>query len=125
MLFETNNMNYINALKGQIRKFENRLFDWHLGIDCGPKHNSLPKDIHSIGYMASSYRSLRTLIKESLKVLNPIHDLNFYDVGCGLGRACFYAEHRAIFNTVIGIDFDENLIQRAKTFKKKRALPLV
>lgn len=53
-------------------------------------------------------------ISLALGALRGGHPNHFVDIGCGVGRACFFAAYFGHFSNVTGIDFDAELIELAK-----------
>lgn len=53
-------------------------------------------------------------INRSLKALPRDKPPNFVDIGCGAGRACFFAAYFGGFSNVIGVDFNTALIDLAR-----------
>lgn len=89
-----------------------RWIDRTLGIRTCTIYNQQDPELatHSIPSQPVPYRHLR-LIMENMPEDSPRH---FIDIGCGVGRACFYAAHFGPFTSVSGIDFDNDLIMRAE-----------
>lgn len=97
-------------------EIEDRLFDVVAGIDtrgaiAGPQlQTGSPYKAHATAYHAVWCRNVRRVIMESRRL--GYHHTTFVDVGCGMGKACFYAS-RFDFDRVVGLDFDERLIRKA------------
>jgi SAM-dependent methyltransferase len=53
-------------------------------------------------------------ISLSLKALPRDRPAQFVDIGCGVGRACFFAAYYGEFSNVIGMDFNAALIDLAR-----------
>lgn len=68
---------------------------------------------HATAYHAVWTRNIRTLINQSAAAGQ--HPSTFIDIGCGKGKACFYAARSGQFNNVVGIDFDSSLVQTANS----------
>lgn len=43
----------------------------------------------------------------------------YIDLGCGLGKTCFYADATGKFNKIIGVDFGKEFIETANAYKQK------
>ncbi|MCX7121833.1 MAG: class I SAM-dependent methyltransferase [Gammaproteobacteria bacterium] len=66
---------------------------------------------HSNSYQAIWCRTLRELFFQ-VRLLSE-SPCTFVDVGCGKGKACFYAEKKKFFKSVVGFDFSQDLIDIA------------
>jgi hypothetical protein len=62
---------------------------------------------HSNGYQAAYYRNIKTLIMKSLQIEKNLKV--FLDLGSGLGKALEIANGTNIFESVVGVELDENL----------------
>ena len=108
------------ALAEKIRRtvygWEDRLFDWRLGIDTGGviavadlATGDGEADSHATAYQPVWTRNLRALVRRSRQLA----DLKvFLDIGAGKGKACFYASPR--FERVIGVEYSALLVDAAK-----------
>ncbi len=56
--------------------------------------------------LRAAFRALRKLERDRLPDV-------FVDLGCGTGRACFFAAGKQTFGAVHGVDFSQSLIDRA------------
>lgn len=104
------------TLRQQLFELEDTFFDAASGIDTRgriPGENLRTASSfksHATAYQAVWCRNIRKLLSEAEK-----HGFNgdFIDVGCGKGKACFFAS-RFGFRTILGIDFDDELIRIAE-----------
>jgi SAM-dependent methyltransferase len=64
---------------------------------------------HCFQYQAVPLSSLK-LVFDSLQATEAKH---FVDIGCGRGRACFYAANKRNFTRITGVDLSELLINQA------------
>jgi SAM-dependent methyltransferase len=104
------------AIFKPLRKVEGRRFDGLHNISTegevkNEKLNPLDNDSlkHATEYQATPIDQLDFIFKR-LKSDSP--ENHFIDIGCGRGRACFYASQK--YKTITGIDFSPDLIHSAK-----------
>jgi SAM-dependent methyltransferase len=106
----------LNKSKKPFRPFIGRKFDMNYNVST-EEHVGLsllnPINInnlkHAIEYQPTPIGYLETLYKNlSLRS----EEMTFVDLGCGKGRACFYATRR--YKKIIGIDFSPLIIDQAK-----------
>ncbi len=107
----------IEKIKRSFFAAEDVFFEWRSGLHFSGviPHACLQtpskyKEYATV-YQAVWCRNLRKLILESRK--SGFQARSFIDVGCGKGKACFYAS-RFGFEEVLGFDFDESLIEQAR-----------
>lgn len=89
-----------------------RLTDWKMGVETCAIFNQPDATLaaHSIPSQPVPLREIELAMQELPRPL-PAH---FVDVGCGIGRACFYASYFLGFSKVTGVDFDPALVARAQ-----------
>lgn len=106
----------LEPLKRAWYAWEDRLFDLRAGIDTRGVINAdslettSPYKNQATSYQAAWCRNIRRLLNE-MRDQGHRPD-SFVDVGCGLGKACFYAS-RWRFKHIVGVDFDATLVQGA------------
>jgi SAM-dependent methyltransferase len=116
-------MKITEHFKRYLFEFESNLFDSLNNIDTKGIINTVNLDvdeqskINSNAFMSVWIRNIRKLISYVSK--NDLNQLNFIDIGCGKGRACFYASKTGLFQSIIGIDFSEKLIHYSVENKQK------
>ncbi|MDH5580876.1 MAG: class I SAM-dependent methyltransferase, partial [Bdellovibrionales bacterium] len=71
---------------------------------------------------ATHYRILDLIFKKGLNIA--YSEINFIDVGCGLGRVVHYASDYP-FKRIIGLDIGENIIELAEKNIKNRDITLL
>ena len=98
---------------------EDFLFERRYGVNFGSLvHTSFlysPYTIavnHARAYDSNWCRNLRDIFNEIRK--QRIDLINFIDIGCGMGKACFYAYKKYRFKFIMGIDLFPMLIETAK-----------
>lgn len=102
----------------RIYDLEDRCFDLRNGIRTrgvvvgADLHTDSPFKQHATAYHAVWTRNIRTLLRECF-ARGHKPDV-FIDVGCGKGKACFYAARTRRFEKLIGFDFDATLIAAAQ-----------
>ena len=67
---------------------------------------------HATAYDPIWCRNLRDIF--NFIKINKIDLTNFIDIGCGMGKPCFYAYLKYPFKLIMGIDFSPKLIIEAK-----------
>lgn len=77
-------------------------------------HTDSPNKLHATAYHAVWCRNLRKLIMTARTLGYELG--SFVDIGCGKGKACFYAS-RFGFSRVVGVDFDPRLVEAAEANK--------
>jgi len=102
----------------QITKYQGWLFDKMNGVETRTviQHERLDciDNRHldnATYYVACPISTLKTTIRYVVKSYNDAS--YFVDVGCGEGRACFFAAR--YFDKIVGIDFSPTLIEAANT----------
>jgi SAM-dependent methyltransferase len=106
------------AIKRVVFDLEDRLFDLSHGIDTrgvvGPAslQTTSKWKAHANAYHAVWTCNLRTLVRQCMALES--HPKIFVDIGCGKGKACFYAAASGLFDDIYGIDFDLSLVNSAK-----------
>ncbi|MFO1115851.1 MAG: class I SAM-dependent methyltransferase [Beijerinckiaceae bacterium] len=75
---------------------------------------------HATWYEPVELRYLRSSVRRFSRTFG--NDFHFIDIGCGEGRACFYAA--GLFRSVVGVDFSPTLVARAasnaRSFRNRR-----
>ncbi|CAL7960171.1 hypothetical protein GAMM_140013 [Gammaproteobacteria bacterium] len=99
-----------------IRPIASYKFDkvYNISTSGEVEHTLLNADDKISLYHATSYQAV------PIKYLNILFDLlrddspenHFIDIGCGKGRACFYACRK--YKRITGIDFSQNLVTDAQ-----------
>ncbi len=112
----------MNNIAKKIRQLaagvEDRLSDYRYGINTqGFISKEFLRTTSSYRDNASAYQrvwssSLMTIINAGRR--SGFENCMFLDIGCGKGKACFYAANTLYFNEVVGFDFDEHLIDSAR-----------
>jgi SAM-dependent methyltransferase len=105
-----------------ILKLDDKLFDLRYGIQTGgyvtqsDLDTNFPDSLsHAVAYQSTRLWTLRRVFR-GLDKLKPSHSPEvFVDLGCGTGRACFYAATRGSFRDIVGVDFSPSLIERARS----------
>jgi hypothetical protein len=113
-------MNPVHLAKGICRQIEAKWLDWRLGIKAGPKYTIEAKDLPTASrrkFQASSctsapYRSIKTLINKAIE--QGYRNADFYDLGSGHGRVCFYAAKTKLFRHVTGIELCFGLVNQCQ-----------
>jgi len=90
---------------------EDYLFDLYTGIDTGSNPHEMASHQFGYGYQAVWIRNVRQLIYKAFSLGET--PVAFIDIGCGKGKACFYANTTGKFKHVLGIDVSEVLIDKA------------
>ena len=112
---------YLRLIEGP----EGRLFDKANRVQTSGKieHDRLDgvsSVQHATWYEPVELRYLRSSVRRFCAMFGT--DFHFIDIGCGEGRACFYAA--GFFRSVAGVDFSPTLIRRASenaaTFRNRR-----
>jgi len=116
---------YIFSIREKILRKIYNFFDIIFDLLNGIKTNGIidnsnlntlsPYRENATAFQSVWCRNIRKLIKEAKK--NGYRDCLFVDVGCGTGKACFYAS-KFNFIKIIGFDFDETLIDKAIVNKR-------
>ena len=90
---------------------ENRLFDLCNGIDTGSTPSEWECHQFGHGYQPVWIRNVRQLINTAFQLGE--QPVDFIDIGCGKGKACFYAAKTGKFRNVLGIEISEVLKEKA------------
>lgn len=117
-------INYL-LVKSRIRSLQNRLtgayFDafHHVTTEGHVSHGQLRSNDQDAVERATEYRPTPLLYLKTAFGNLPfaVEGMHFVDVGCGYGRACFYAISKfgKHLSRVTGIDFDPRLLEVAKS----------
>lgn len=73
--------------------------------------------LHATAYQAVWSRNLREIFVEAKKTGYKFN--HFIDIGSGKGKACFYAQSKDEFNSILGIEFSKPLVDVANKNKTK------
>jgi SAM-dependent methyltransferase len=104
---------------------EDKFFDLHHGIHTSGviDRDALSTDSnyaeYSTAYQAVFCSTIRKLVRQCF--VRGIRPLVFIDIGCGKGKACFYAATTGKFQKIIGVDFDRSFIAEANANRKRFA----
>lgn len=110
----------LQRLRHYVQRFDERHQEWRRGIATTEWAQLVdPAWPDCRGYGPTSYRDWRVI----KTYITPRRDESFVDYGAGLGRVAILAAELD-FKRVIGIDFDANLLRRAK-INVDAALPLL
>jgi SAM-dependent methyltransferase len=93
-------------------ELEDRVFDLRAGVQTGSTQLERASHQFGYGYQAAWVSNIRRLVRHTF-ALGEI-PTTFIDVGCGKGRACFYAAGTGKFSEVLGIEVSETLVQEAR-----------
>jgi SAM-dependent methyltransferase len=69
---------------------------------------------HAAAYQSTRVWTLRRVFQKLKQLDRPRLPEVFVDLGCGTGRACFFAASKGEFRAVHGVDFSQALIERAR-----------
>ncbi|HEY4516876.1 MAG TPA: class I SAM-dependent methyltransferase [Candidatus Paceibacterota bacterium] len=118
-------MIHIHQLKRLLLGLEDRYFDWVNNIDTSPivSGDELYSQLQDNArvYHGAWCRAMRQLFAEARRL--GVYPRIFVDIGCGKGKACFYAARYSGFERIIGIDFDSFLIKIAQRNLEKFGMP--
>ena len=90
---------------------ENRFFDFYHRVETNGTLQE--RTCHELGhgYTAVWVNSIRKVLRQAFQ-LGEVPTA-FIDIGCGKGRACFYAARSGRFSQVLGIDVSATLLEKA------------
>jgi SAM-dependent methyltransferase len=95
----------------RVRRLDEQLQDWGLGIKTTEWHTQFdPARPDFRGYSPTSYRDWHTIRRH----IDAPARSTFIDYGCGLGRVTILAFRLRRFARIIGVEFDQSLVTRAR-----------
>ena len=117
---------FIDQFSRMIYRLEDLLFDFKYNIRTskpiiGLEGITIESEFIANGqpYQGAYLRNVRKLLKVMYEE-DTSHGVETYiDLGCGLGRTCFYAYTTGKFKTVLGVDFGKEFIKQANVFQIK------
>ena len=113
----------MEVFKRWLFEIEDKLFDFQYGIDTRGivANTSLRTDSkfreNATAFQSVWCRNVRTLIRVCHE--KGYKPNTFIDIGCGKGKACFYAATTGKFKEIEGVEFDKTLVFQANKNKIK------